>query len=368
MQATNLPSNHFLGGLSMELLLAPDWSQVAPRKTPYTLLMSGQSPGQNLVAFDTAFENKRVVAFSGGANCPLAIDHKNDRVYFSCNGVHSVDLRSGAERHFDIGGDLAPIWLLELDQYEPSLLMHLHSIDPRRKDIGRLSLETGLVERSELPTEAFYPMDVDLEGQRILYTTRRGGAAVLDVSGAIRTISELALPYHAIGGCFDLGGSRVLLGGKGLLGWDIATSQTVRLTEEGTDPALDESGAVWFSLSDGVLARLRPSSPSPEIIVQLSGLDTSDHSYAQPVVFSPDGRYGLARLTGRTPLTGYDLTQAEEFYRRTEQKMGDFERHSYHHYLCILDLQDQEVWCHEGYAHNLAWIAGDHSGATRSTA
>jgi hypothetical protein len=84
--------------------------------------------------------------------------------------------------------------------------------------------------------------------------------------------------------------------------------------------------------------------------------------HAQPVVFSPDGHYGLARLTGKTPLSVEELAEAEAFCRHHGQPLDHHNRHHFHHSSCILDLDRQEVWCHDGYAHNLAWVAGDWSG------
>ena len=94
-----------------------------------------------------------------------------------------------------------------------------------------------------------------------------------------------------------------------------------------------------------------------DVIVDLHGVDPRGWGDARPVVLSPDGRYGLARQTGKSPLRVEQL--AEAFWKRHNQPRDDHHRHPFHHSYCILDLDRREVWCHDGYAHNLAWVAGD---------
>jgi hypothetical protein len=222
-----------------------------------------------------------------------------------------------------------------------------------------LDLETGRFQKEPLPAKAFAPLDVNKSKKTALFATRQGGAAIYDMNGSTTTIAAVDLPFHAMGGVIDLQGPRVVLGGNGLVGWNTETGRLSRLCERGSCPAIDASGGLWFSLTDGALARLQDGAIGFDVIVELSGLDTSHDesgSFAQPVTFSPDGRYGLAVLTGKTELTGKDLEEAEAFCKRVGQPFAKFHRHRYHHYFCILDLNRQEVWCHEGYAHNVAWI------------
>lgn len=182
---------------------------------------------------------------------------------------------------------------------------------------------------------------------------------IYDLSNNASTVASIKLPCCIIGGAFSIDERRVIIGGNGLFEWDIVNSSISRLCEHGMYPSVDGSGAVWFTLQDGALAKLGSKAGSLEVIVELSGLDTSagkGGSYAQPVVFSPDTRYGLGRLTGREKLTGKRLEEAEARYKSAGRPFSELHQYRYERYFCVLDLELQQVWCSEGYADNIAWL------------
>lgn len=349
----------------MELSLASGWTQVEPKETQFELLISGQSPEQQLIAWDTGFGHQREIGYSGGINCPLAVDETGNRVFVSVDGIVSYAIRGNPKKNeCKIIDSLSPRWMLEYVPTEPGLLMHLHGTDPMQSFIARFNVENGSSRKELLPEEAFAPLDVSRTHDRVLYSTRRGGAAVYDVRGTVKEIASVDLSVQVTGGAFDTCEQRVVLGGDGLLGWDTETGSISRLCEHGSCPAIDIAGGVWFSHNDGALAKLNSEAESFDVIVELSGLDTydrNDGSYAHPVVFSPDARYGLVSLTGRTKLIGKELEEAEAFCKMVGQPFSDSHRHRYHHYFCVLDLELQEVWCREGYAHNVAWTTTTNS-------
>ncbi len=345
----------------MELSLAKGWTQVEPKDTPFELLMSGQSPGQRVLASNTSFTRQRDLGFSGGTNCPLAVDHVAGRVYVSVDGIISYGVHEAEQHELDIEDDLSAVWMLEYVPAGPELLMHLAGGGPRQSFIAWLNLENRQMRKGLLPAEAFFPLGLNIKHSKALYSTRQG-AAVYDLNGSIQAIATVDLPFQATGGTFDADAFRIILGGNGLFGWKTETGELSHLCERGSYPVIDDAGGVWFSLNDGALAKLRGGEASFEVIVELTEVDTSSMkagSYAQPLVLSPDGRYGLARLTGQTELAGKELQEAEAFCKSVDQPFSDFHRHQYHHYSCVLDLEVQEVWCHEGYAHNIAWVAVD---------
>lgn len=343
----------------MQLALAEGWTQVSPRDTPYTLLLSDQNPGQRLIAVNTAFSQPKDLGFSGGTNCPIAVDRTGERIFYSADKLTERDLRSGVERHFAIDDAFGIFWMLTYQPDPPGLVMLLHSTDPMDQRLGVLDLSTGTLDQPPLPAEAFCPLAIDHDRGLVLFPTRRGGAAVCSLAGSPTPVASIATPRSVLGGCFDGDTGRVILGGSGLHGWNTRTGTLSQLCPQGRYPVLDREGDIWFALEDGILCRLRRDGSGHDAIASLTGLDPTGWGYAQPVVFSPDGRYGLVRLTGKTPLSAEELAKAEAFCKRHGQPFREFYRYSYRPVLCILDLDRQEAWCHDGYAHNLAWIAGD---------
>jgi hypothetical protein len=147
--------------------------------------------------------------------------------------------------------------------------------------------------------------------------------------------------------------------GSGLFGWNIRTGTPSRLCPRGRSPELDLRRDPWFCTRDGNLCRIRRDGSGFDVIAELCGPDPKGRGYAQPVVFGLDGRYALARLTGKTPSNDNELADAEAFCRQHNQPLDDHHRHHFHHSYCILDPARQKVWRTDGYAHNLAWVAGD---------
>jgi hypothetical protein len=341
----------------MQLTLADGWTEVSPKDTSWTLLLSGQPPGQRLVAVNTSFTRQKDLAFSGGGNCPLAIDRAAARVYFSADHLTSICLRTGDLELHATEANLGIFWMLEYRAQGPHLVMLLH--DQQSQCLGRCDLQTGTLRRVPLPAEAFSPLAVDLDRNLALFTAGTGGAALCDLTGATSAVASVALPRSVLGGCFLPDGDRAILGGAGLVGWNLRTGTVSPLCAVGRYPKCDRNGDIWFCTEDGNLCRLRTDGSGYDVIVELNGVDPRGSGFAHPIVFSPDGRYGLARLTGKTPLTGKDLADAEAFCKRHGQPFSDRHRHRYDHVFCLLDFDTSEVWCHNGYAHNLAWVEGD---------
>lgn len=345
----------------MELALTEGWTQVEPKDTPNCLLFSGQLREQKLLAFNTSFSRSRDFGSSGGASCPFVLDASEDRAYLSNGGIKMFDLGDANSHPFTVTQDLAPLWMLERIPDTSDLLMHLMGEDPKQNYIARLHLEDGSFDKHLLPTEAFFPLDVNHRNSTALYETQ-DGAAVYQLGGSVQTLASIRLPFHPIGGRFDADETKVVIGGNGLFGWHTDTGDLHRLCEIGMHPVFDRDGELWFSAKDGALGKLRGRDTGFEVVIELTGVDThgvNSGSYAQPIVFSPDGRYGLARLTGRTKLSGKELEEAEAFCKKVNQPFSDLHSHKYHHYFCVLDLKVREVWCHEGYAHDLAWASRD---------
>ena len=347
---------------SMELSLADGWTQVEPKETKFELLMSGQSPRQQLIAWDTGFRHRREIGFSGGSNCPLAVDESGNRVFVSADGIVSYGLRGSIGTESKISEDVSPVWMLAYDPVERDLLMHLHGEEPMQSLVARLHIDSGNIEKHLLPEEAFFPLALNVACDKVLYSSRQGGAAVYDLENEVSTLASAKVPSWVQGGTFDTDERRVILGGDGLWGWDTVSGSTSHLCEHGMHPAIDGSGSVWFTLRDGALAKLNSKDGSFEVIVELFGLDTNASkggSYAQPVVFSPDARYGLARLTGREILTGKDIEATEALFRSVGEPLSEFHQYRYKPYFCLLDLELQQAWCSEGYAHNVTWLSSD---------
>ena len=344
---------------SIELSLADGWTQVEPLETGFELLISDQSPGQSLIITDTAFRHQQEIGFSRGINCPLAVDETGRRVFVSVDGIVSYGFHESAKKVCKVSEEASPFWMLAYNPTGNELVMHLNGEEPSQSFIGRLDLENGNCQRHQLPEGAIFPLALGSTFDKVLYSNRNG-AAVYHFDREIQALASIELPHSVFGGAFDADERRVILGGNGIWGWDTTSGSTSRLCESGMYPVIDGGGDIWFALRDGALAKLNSTNCLYDVIVELSGLDTSSSktgSYAQPIVFSPDKRFGLARLTGREKLSGKDLEVAEAFCNSVAQPFSEFHRYRYEHYFCVLDLVLQQAWCSEGYAHNVAWLS-----------
>jgi hypothetical protein len=121
---------------SMQLSLGEGWTQVEPRETPFELLMANQPPGQRLLLWDTGFGCRRDLGFSGGKNCPLAVDETGDRVFVSVDGIVSYGIRGNNQDEYKIDDDFSVTWMLEYFPKGPELLVHLAGGDPWQGFIG----------------------------------------------------------------------------------------------------------------------------------------------------------------------------------------------------------------------------------------
>ena len=182
------------------------WPRAGPKSVPEThctLRCSGQSPEQRLIAVDTSFTHQKDLAVSGAVNCPLAVDHADARVYVSADCLTSICLRSGDLRRHKTNTDSSVLWMLEYRPDGPDLLMLLHGPDPKSQCLGVLDLQTGDLQERPLPPEAFVPLAVDHERGVALFSTRRAGAALCDLSGSAQPLASIFLPPFVAGGCFD---------------------------------------------------------------------------------------------------------------------------------------------------------------------
>lgn len=127
----------------MQLALAEGWTQVSPRDTPYTLLLSGQHPGQRLITVNSAFSRQKDLGFSGGTTCPIAFDGAGKRLFFSTDELTSLDLRRVSARHVPIENGVGIFWMLTYRSDPPGPRMLLTSCDPPDHRLGHLDLSTG---------------------------------------------------------------------------------------------------------------------------------------------------------------------------------------------------------------------------------
>lgn len=181
---------------SMELLLADGWTQVEPKDTQYELLISAQSPEQQLIAWDTGFHRRREIGFSGGSNCPIAVDETGDRVFVSVDGIVSYDIRGKVPKEGKISEDVSPIWMLAFNPAGHELLMHLHGDAPMESFVGRMNLKTGDFQKWLLPQEAFFPIAMNGASDKALYSTRGSGAALYSLQDEVSTVASV--DYQAL--------------------------------------------------------------------------------------------------------------------------------------------------------------------------
>jgi hypothetical protein len=276
-----------LGTETIHLALAEGWTQVSPRDTPYTLLLSGQHPGQRLIAVKTLFSRQTDPGFSGGTNCPIAVDRAGERIFHSADKMSSLDLRTGSIRHFPIDDALGIFWMLTYQPDPPGLLMLLTSSDPPDHRLGILDLSTGTLNQRPLPEEAFCPLAVDHDLGLALFSTRRGGAALCSLSGSPTPICAIATPGPVLGGCFDGDSDRVILDGSGLYGWNTRTGTLSRLCPQGRYPALDHHDDLWFCTEDGNLCRMRRDGSGFDVIVELCWPDHRGWAMPSPSSSAP---------------------------------------------------------------------------------
>lgn len=295
------------------------WTEQAPTESDYTLLLDGGY----LSAHSTDFRHRTELGFIGALNCPIAVDDSAKIAYRATsigagNGkdgkIVAFDLNTGEERIvITLPPDMTCSWLLALDPERNRLIaLLLSNSDAESQQLATIDIDSGKLATLELDARVFfYPDAIDVEREQIIFSGGNLGAVLINFHGEV--IGEIGdgrfsrLEEATFLPDFD----EVVFAENGIHIWNHKSNEVQTIVKEGKHPVAGPAGNIWFNSSDGSLALYQRETEEVNEIVGLSGFDLHDTGYAQPIVFSADKRFGIARLTGKTALAPEALLEQE---------------------------------------------------------
>ncbi len=347
MPATKLP-----------LLLGPEWQAVPPRATGAKLLWQA---GPRLMCAETDFAEPQALGDVGLVDCPLAVDTTRRMVYgyASPQGCQQKDfselrawhLEQGTgSRLFRLGLNQWALWML---RYLPrhDALLGLVATDMPGEGVN-IQHQLGIFDLGKmksllvsLPRDAFLPLDIHPTRREVLFYGVEG-YQVIEFSGKrLRRLAGPGLP-EGRGGCYHPSGDKALLGGSGIVLWDLAADRLEPLHPRGHHPLWDGEGkGFWFSESSGDLFYYSLAEGRSERVLALAANAHPDIRYARSPAATRDGRYLAVCLTRRV--------------KRSAGSEPDAPLYRHDHCLCVLDTRKREVWQLPGPCRNAVWFEPD---------
>ena len=342
----------------LPLLLGSGWQAVPPRATGRHLLWQA---GAKLMCAGTDFAEPQLLGETGLVDCPLAVDAARGLAYgyASPQGRQQEDfselrawhIKEGTgSRLFRLGLNQWALWLL---RYLPrhDALLGLVATDMPGEGV-HIQHQLGIFDLGKmksllvsLPRDAFLPLDVHPTRREVLFYGVEG-YQVIEFSGKrVRRLAGSGLP-EGRGGSYSPDGDKALLGGSGIVLWDMAADSLKALHPRGHTPVWDPSGAgFWFSESSGDLFYYSLAEGQTERLVALAANAHPDIRHSRPPVATADGRYLALCLTRRN--------------KRSAGSEPDAPLYRYDHCLCVLDTREREVWQLPGPCRNAVWFEPD---------
>ena len=270
--------------------------------------------------------------------------------------VVESDLRRGNCRTVaEFRRGMNPNWLLALDSDRSSLITQMHDdLNPGRpKPLARIDLTSGNVQLIKTDTNAFYPLDVSPRRECILFRLDRGQVAAYSFDGRRRAVARLKTsdPHASLHPADNI----AVVSDDGIWLWNINNNRTRKLLDSGREAGWSPDGKeIWYCGKESELWMLEPDSGRTQRIAALSGDTEKSDGYAQPVVWSPTGRYLVAGLTRKARTSPQEEKRRRRLYKDMRE---DNYRFDHDHCLCVLDVKERRAWSHADYCHRIAWFA-----------
>ncbi|MDP0497160.1 MAG: hypothetical protein Q7Q73_13230 [Verrucomicrobiota bacterium JB024] len=354
MPATKLP-----------LLLSPGWQMVSPRSVGIPLLWQA---GAKLMCGQTDFAEPVTLGEVGLVDCPVAFDPGRGLAYgyaspqgrqredFSELRAWHLDQGTGS-RLFRLGLNQWALWLLRyLPRHDALLALVATDMPGEGVNIQHQLVIFDLAKMKSLlvslPRDAFLPLDLHPTRREVLFYGVEGYQVVEFSGKRLRRLAGPGLP-EGRGGCYHPSGDKVLLGGSGIVLWDLVADTLDSLHPRGHYPVWDGSGeGFWFSESSGDVFYYSLAERRAERVLALAANVHPDIRYARAPVLTGDGRYLATCLTRRV--------------KRSAGSEPDAPLYRHDHCLCVLDAQTREVWQLPGPCRNAAWAeAGEQAKHSR---
>ncbi|MGE9295129.1 MAG: hypothetical protein ACQKBV_02425 [Puniceicoccales bacterium] len=335
---------------ALPLSLAPGWKNAPPRSTGRTLVW--QSEGR-WVASDTDFANPRNLGPVAQVECPPATDgERGAAYYYHCAGwgaqrdvseIRRGDLAAGgSEPVFQLGLNKWALWLCRYLPERHSIAALVATEMPRRNDggvviqhqLGLFDLENQRSLLTLLPRDCFYPLALDPASERVLFHGAEG-YQVVDFSGKrLWKLGGRGLPDGRGGAFHPEKPDAIVLGGDGLM-LVRQSGEFERIHERGLNPVWSPDGeTLYYSESSSDLWRWDPKTRARECLLAVAGNRYAEVNRARPVVVSPDGLFAAVTLTRRIQRQSLDGAVGGE----PKANWAEWRA------VCILDLQNREVW------------------------
>ncbi|MEO0795327.1 MAG: hypothetical protein AAFX93_09205 [Verrucomicrobiota bacterium] len=346
---------------ALPLTLAHGWKKVPPRATGRRLVW--QKDGQ-WWASDTDFAAPLKLGPVGPLECPLAVNAARDCAYrYHCadwsdrrdtSEIRSVSLVDGkAETLFRLGLNKWAIWLCHYLPKRDYLVGLIATEMPRRADgsvviqhqLGLFDLNKRRSLLVALPRDCFYPLDVNLQQEWVLFHGVEG-FQVVDFKGRrLWRWGPKGLP-EGRGGMFHPEHSELAaLGGGGIVLID-RQGKLQPVHDRGLNPVWHPAGKqLYFAESSSDLWRWDSETTHTERLLAVAGNRYSEVNRARSPRLTKDGRYAAVTLTRRVRREALP----ESVGPNTGPSWVEWRA------ICIIDLVEQEVWQAPGGG-LVAWV------------
>ncbi|MGE9292975.1 MAG: hypothetical protein ACQKBW_05130 [Puniceicoccales bacterium] len=343
MPATKLP-----------LLLGSGWEAVTPHDVGPKLLWQA---GSSLMVSGTDFSEPRDLGEVGLVDCPIAYDPSRGLAYgyASPRGRQREDFSEFRAWHPD-QGTVSRLFRLGLNQWALWMLRHLPRHDALLSLVAtampgegvNIQHQLGIYDLGKmrsllvsLPRDAFLPLDVHPTRREVLFYGVEGYQVIEFTGKRLRRLGGPGLP-EGRGGCYHPDGDKALLGGSGIVQWDLANDRLDPLHPRGHYPLWAPGGeGFWFSESSGDLFYYSLAEGRAERVLALAANAHPDIRHARAPVPTRDGRYLALCLTRRV--------------KRSAGSAPDAPLYRHDHCLCVVDTLKRQVWQYPGPCRNVVW-------------
>jgi len=406
------------GEASPSFSLAPGWTEDDPVETEYAVLFEHEG----IVSLSTtSFQQKRVLGRIGGAACPFAVDEEKGIAFRAIvgnsehctepliseaalkaierklprslrslwresadtmpealreseraaktlrgSGIYAIDLATGATRLVVGAPDRCHFyWLLALLAKREQLVSFMSSDadgEVAGHELALIGLDSGDMARRPLPDTVFHPEGICFEREQVVFGGTTGGTYLVGLDGHVLRSAKVPRRRPTMGASFNPRTGHIAVGGHGIYTWDPSNGSTQKVHRKGQYPTWSVDGQhIWFNKSDSDVWRLDVSTGRAERIVALTGGMKPSRGYGHPIIQTADGRYLLARLTGkrRIPPSSFPEIQVGGLEDGAIEVSLDY--HDYFHCFCTIDTQEQRVWHAPGYLNDVAWVSSRYA-------
>ena len=342
-----------------------EWEEGAPTVDAPSLII--EEDGE-LLHLKSNLEQKHNFGSVGLVNCPIAYDSLRRMAfrYICPSGFGKEDFSQLRAFSLDRGESFSLLklplnhWILWLFEWVASAdhksgqLFGLHAADRSMDD--RIVIDHHLfvhkfgetqLRLRPICRDAYKPLAFSRQRAELVFAGAEG-VYLLGLEGERKLTLSPDIAVGGQGAAFHPSGDGlIVVGGDGLLLWNLNTNQCQQLTPNGRHPVWSMDGkGIYYRESSADLHYYNFASKEAHRVIGIPKHRHPDFWHARPVCLSRDGRYLATSLT-------------EKVLRGVSQRntsTGARERvYSYNHQLIVLDLKQKAYWRRRGFPDQLCW-------------